>query len=102
MLPSGPPGARMDKLRSLSMLSSDLLRNLGMPFYTFLLVSLCGVYSSNGSGAVQLVINILTGHIYLTGKVQEAFLLEKNINIFLQAILAIIIFVLKALPSFIN
>lgn len=103
MLPSGPPGARMDKLRPISMLSSELLRALGMSFYTFLLVSLCVVYSSNGSGAVQLVINILTGHIYLTGKVQEAFLLEKNINVFLQAILAIIIFVLKALPSsFIN
>lgn len=70
-----------------------------MSFYTSLLVSLCGVYSNNGSGAVQLVINILTGHIYLTGKVEEAFLLEKNINVFLQAVLAIIIFVLKALPS---
>lgn len=99
MLPGGPPGARMDRLRPLSMLSSDLLWELGMSFYTSLLVSLCGVYSNNGSGAVQLVINILTGHICLTGKVEEAFLLEKNINVFLQAVLAIIIFVLKALPS---
>lgn len=39
--------------------------------------------------------------IYLTGKVEEdVFLLEKNVNVFLQALLsAIIILMLNALPS---
>lgn len=59
----------------------------GYVLLPFLSVSPSGAYSSNGSGAVQLVINIPTASsIYLTGKVEEAFLLEKNVNVFLQAL----------------
>lgn len=59
----------------------------GYVLLPFLLVSPSGAYSSNGSGAVQLVINIPTGgSICLTGKVDEAVLLEKNVNVFLQAL----------------
>lgn len=71
-----------------------------MSCYTFLLVSPCGVYSSNGSGAVQLGIHIPTaGSIYLTGKVEAAFLLEKNVNVLLQALYYICA---SSSPFFIN
>lgn len=57
--------------------------------YTFLLVpSPCGVYSSKGFG-VQfswLLTSQLLVACILTGKIEEAFLLEKNVNVLLQAL----------------
>lgn len=57
--------------------------------YTFLFVSSpCGVYSSKGFG-VQfswLLTSQLLVAFILTGKIEEAFLLEKNVNVLLQAL----------------
>lgn len=56
--------------------------------YTSLLVSSpCGVYSSKGFGVqFSWLASQLLAAFILTGKIEEAFLLEKNVNVFLQTL----------------
>uniref|UniRef100_A0A2K5JKP2 Uncharacterized protein n=1 Tax=Colobus angolensis palliatus TaxID=336983 RepID=A0A2K5JKP2_COLAP len=71
-LPCGPPGARVDRLRPPSMMSC--YRHL----------PLCQSRHLEGSLVMHLGSISTAGSIYLTWKVgEEAFLLEKNVNVFL-------------------
>lgn len=72
---------------------SDSSEQLALTFteacYTSLFVcSPCGVHSSKGLGVQVswLLTSQLLVAFILTGKIEEAFLLEKNVNVFLQAL----------------
>lgn len=84
MLPCGPPGARVDRLTPPAWLALTFMRSLWNQMSCYRHLPLCESPHLEGSLVMQLGSISTAGSIYLTWKVgEEAFLLEKNVNVFL-------------------